>query len=290
MKKILFILIASAIYLNSFGQFKVNSYGMVDIKAQTQDWWSGLKVTVPTKSSCSYNLWSTFLNRDVFFVCAEGYLWTLKGGYFGSDISFKENIKPIEKALTKVLNLNGVRYQFKEKLGEGGEPKNSEDFRLGFIAQEVEKVFPEVVKDMPDGTKAISYTDLIAVLVEAMKEQQAQIEQLYALIYDKESKSSFNNENEVQEIKDVNKAQLFQNKPNPFSVNTEIQFDIPQNTTSAKLLIHDMYGGEVKSYNIATKGIGNITIQASELSAGMYMYTLLVNNIIVDTKKMILTK
>jgi hypothetical protein len=37
MKKILFILMASAIYLNSFGQFKINSYGMVDIKAQTQD-------------------------------------------------------------------------------------------------------------------------------------------------------------------------------------------------------------------------------------------------------------
>ena len=51
-----------------------------------------------------------------------------------------------------------------------------------------------------------------------------------------------------------------------------------------------MQGTEIKSYTIIAKGSGNITIQGHELPAGMYMYTLLVNNNIVDTKKMILTK
>jgi len=51
-----------------------------------------------------------------------------------------------------------------------------------------------------------------------------------------------------------------------------------------------MQGSEIKSYTITTRGSGNITIQAQELPAGMYMYTLLVNNTIIDTKKMILTK
>jgi hypothetical protein len=51
-----------------------------------------------------------------------------------------------------------------------------------------------------------------------------------------------------------------------------------------------MQGAEIKSYTITAKGAGNIIIQGSELQAGMYMYTLLVNNTIVDTKKMILTK
>ena len=85
-------------------------------------------------------------------------------------------------------------------------------------------------------------------------------------------------------------GKLFQNMPNPFSVNTEIRFEIPENSTSAKLLIHDMQGVEIKSYAITSKGIGNIFIQGSELQAGMYMYTLLVNNMIVDTKRMVLTK
>ena len=83
---------------------------------------------------------------------------------------------------------------------------------------------------------------------------------------------------------------MFQNTPNPFSANTEISFEIPEGANSSKLLIHDMQGAEIKSYNITAKGVGNIIIQGSELQAGMYMYTLLVNNRIVDTKKMILTK
>jgi len=75
-----------------------------------------------------------------------------------------------------------------------------------------------------------------------------------------------------------------------FAANTEIIFEIPENSTSAKLLIHDMQGAEVRSYPITSKGVGNIIIQGSELQAGMYMYTLLVNNTIVDSKRMILTK
>ncbi|MDR0206092.1 MAG: tail fiber domain-containing protein [Bacteroidales bacterium] len=306
MKKILFILIATAIYLNSFSQFKVYSYGMVDITTQTQDWWPGLKVTVATYNSTAYNLWYNGSGR--FFAHASGYIWCEKGGYFGSDISLKENIRPIENALQKVLNLNGVRFQYKERSGEEENPNNPEHFRLGFIAQEVEIVFPEVIKNMPDGKKAMSYTDLIAVLVEAIKAQQAQIEDLQMMVatYCKQNPdltppTNFLNNNDgadegigassVDEntLQGIENAKLFQNLPNPFSMNTEIRFEIPYNTTSAKLLIHDMQGTEIKSYNII-RGVGSVVIQGSELQAGMYMYTLLVNNKIVDTKKMILAK
>jgi hypothetical protein len=307
MKKIFFILISIAIYLNSFSQFKVNSYGMVDITTQTQDWWPGLKVTVATYNSTAYNLWYNGSGR--FFAHASGYIWCEKGGYFGSDISLKENIRPIENALQKVLNLNGVRFQYKESAYEEENPNNPENFRLGFIAQEVEIVFPEVIKNMPDGKKAMSYTDLIAALVEAIKEQQTQIEDLQMMFttycqqkpdYSPPINFLNNNEGTDEEIgvlsidekttQGIVNAKLFQNLPNPFSMNTEIRFEIPDNTTSAKLLIHDMQGTEIKSYPVLTKGIGSIIIQGSELQAGMYMYTLLVNHRIVDTKKMILTK
>jgi hypothetical protein len=311
MKKIYILIVLLAITAGAKAQLKINSYGMLDVKAQTQDWWPALRITVPTKSSCAYNLWNSYYNKDVFFVCGEGYLWSMKGGYFGSDIEFKTNITPITEALKKVLNLQGVRYQYKdEKEGE----ENNEDFRLGFIAQDVEAIFPEVVKDMPDGSKAMSYTDLIAVLVEAIKEQQTQIENLQEKVftcchqnpnYSPPKNSDENNgqddiemvnENLLQNLPtDENTiqgivARLFHNVPNPFSANTEIRFEIPSGATSAKLLIHDMQGAEIKSYSITTKGIGNIIIQGSELQAGMYMYTLLVNNSVIDTKKMILTK
>ena len=143
---------------------------------------------------------------------------------------------------------------------------------------------------MPDGTKAMSYTDLIAVLVEAIKEQQVQIERLQAIVYEKEVEYKNPVKNSTADEVQNAVAKLFQNIPNPFSANTEIRFEIPENFTSAKLLIHDMQGAEIKNYSISTKGAGSIIIQGSELPAGMYMYTLLVNNRIVDTQKMILTK
>lgn len=288
MKKTIIILFTMAVCQLSFAQLKINNYGMVKINAQTQDWWSGLKVVVPTYNSCAYHL--EYNGKDRSFFHASGYLWCERGGYFGSDISLKENITPIRGALQKVLSLNGVKYQFKERNIDEENPHNPEDFRLGVIAQDVEKILPEVVKNMHDGTKAVAYTDLIAVLIEAVKEQQIQIEQLQTIVYGGESKSALLNEDDTNETMTEVKAQLFQNAPNPFSVNTEIKFEIPQNTGSAGLIIHDMHGGEVKTYHIANKGFGCIVIQASELSAGMYMYTLLVDNTIVDTRKMILTK
>ena len=85
-------------------------------------------------------------------------------------------------------------------------------------------------------------------------------------------------------------AKLFDNIPNPFSLNTEIKFEIPENYISARLIIHDLQGIEIKSYAISQGGFGSITINGSDLKAGMYLYTLLIDNKIIDTKRMILTK
>ena len=72
--------------------------------------------------------------------------------------------------LSKVLELQGVSFNWKET----GEKS------IGFIAQDVEKIFPEAVATDSNGLKSISYTKLIAPLTEAIKEQQKQIELLRA--------------------------------------------------------------------------------------------------------------
>lgn len=89
-----------------------------------------------------------------------------------SDLSFKKNILPISNGLHKILSLKGVSYQWKD---------NSMDtlHHFGVIAQDVEKVIPEIVKDNTiDSKKSVEYTGLIPVLIEAIKEQQTMIEEL----------------------------------------------------------------------------------------------------------------
>jgi hypothetical protein len=86
-----------------------------------------------------------------------------------SDISVKTNIRPIENALERVLNSRGVVYDRIDT-----EDKDN----IGFIAQELEINFPELVNEKPDGTKAVKYQNAVAVLFEAVKELQAQINEL----------------------------------------------------------------------------------------------------------------
>ena len=89
-----------------------------------------------------------------------------------SDIRVKENIKTIDNALDKIKALRGVEYN---KIDN---PEKS----IGVIAQEIEEVIPEVVKEDEQGMKSVAYGNITAVLIEAIKEQQKQIDELKSII------------------------------------------------------------------------------------------------------------
>jgi hypothetical protein len=87
-----------------------------------------------------------------------------------SDVSLKENIEAITSPLAIVTRLRGVSFNWKE----------DNRAAIGLIAQEVEKVLPEVVTERENGTKAVAYANLVAVLIEAVKELKEEIELLKA--------------------------------------------------------------------------------------------------------------
>jgi hypothetical protein len=87
-----------------------------------------------------------------------------------SDVRVKENIQDIDNALDKVTQLRGVKYN---KIG-------SNEKSIGVIAQEIQKILPEVVREDQDGMLGVSYGNITAVLIEAIKEQQKQIDELKA--------------------------------------------------------------------------------------------------------------
>jgi len=87
-----------------------------------------------------------------------------------SDESLKDNIKQIEGAVEKVCALRGVEFD-RNDLEEN-------PHQIGVIAQEVEKIIPEVVLTHEDGIKSVAYGSLVGLLIEAVKEQQEQINEL----------------------------------------------------------------------------------------------------------------
>jgi hypothetical protein len=97
-----------------------------------------------------------------------------------SDISLKENIKPLNNSLSKILKLQGVTFDWKEDSETRQYTNLKED--IGFIAQQVQEIIPELVRQNNNGLLSLRDRGLTALLVEAIKEQQAQIEELKAKI------------------------------------------------------------------------------------------------------------
>ncbi len=91
-----------------------------------------------------------------------------------SDIRFKTNIRPMKNALENVLLLRGVNYDWRVK--EFPEKNFTAENQIGFIAQELEKIYPEVVFTDKDGYKSVDYSRLTPILVEAIKQQQKQMD------------------------------------------------------------------------------------------------------------------
>ena len=107
--------------------------------------------------------------------------------YYTSDIRLKDNIRPIESAIFKVQQISGVFFEWNEKANQIDQDKGTD---VGLIAQEVEKVLPEVVHIREDGIKAIAYEKVVPLLVESIKEQQVMIEELTERIKKLESVNS----------------------------------------------------------------------------------------------------
>lgn len=91
-----------------------------------------------------------------------------------SDIRLKKNITNLEDPLDKILGLRGVRFDFISEETKASAPGG----HIGFIAQEIEKIIPEVVETDKQGIKSVSYAGLTPVLVGAVQDQQKQIDEL----------------------------------------------------------------------------------------------------------------
>jgi len=100
-----------------------------------------------------------------------------------SDVTQKAQIQPLLGALERVTALRGITYRWKDKT-------LNQEKQIGFSAQEVEKVFPEVVRRAPNGLKTVAYDHLTVALVEAVKEQQREIEKLNERVRELEERAT----------------------------------------------------------------------------------------------------
>ena len=126
------------------------------------------KLYIDNLSSSTPLIWGDFEANNV--VIYGGF--RAIASYSSSDRRWKKNIESLESSLDKVSNLQGVSYEW--KTDEYPDFGLMEGKQIGLVAQDVEQVLPELVSEGKDGYKAVSYTKLTAVLVEAVKELKTQ--------------------------------------------------------------------------------------------------------------------
>lgn len=210
-----------------------------------------------------------------------------------SDARLKEDVVELNNNLDKIKQLRPVSYNYidKDKFGSGR--------TIGFIAQEVETVIPEVVKKAADDyeLRSLNYVEIIPVLTGAIQEQTKIIEEQKTLIADLLKRvealetNCAKNQSSEKLPSNTDGAYLKQNVPNPTAQNTVIKFYLPATIAMASLNIYDMTGKEIKAMPVNTRGEETgITISAGELTPGMYMYTLIADGKEIDTKKMIISQ
>ena len=227
-----------------------------------------------------------------------------------SDGRFKKDLKKDVSGLDFIKQLNPVSYTldkdaFDEFLGipdsiriERAASRKTPQRQVGFVAQEVEAtvkksgfIFSGVETPQNESDPyAIRYSEFVMPLVKAVQELSDMVDSRQKeIVRLKEAVHKYRQDNLVNEKKSVYGA-LFQNNPNPFSSSTEIQMELPEVTRQASVIIYNLEGKQLKNIKVNERGAATVKISGSEFNPGMYLYALIADGNVVDTKRLILTK
>ncbi len=237
---------------NLFAQLKVFPGGKVgigtsdvnDTKVHIINDMEGMGLKVTTNSATPWSYVSKFTGaaynvkaisvsentQENLFITCNGSLWST-GAWQFSDNRMKTKVKEIDNPIDKIMKLSGVYYYYKPVATYSkllGLNVNDTIRHIGFITQEVKAVIPEVVDTTNLGTMGVNYAQLIALLTAGIQQQQGEINALKIQIKQccekanptgkKDTSINLGKTNSTGFINE--QYILFQNQPNPFSVNT----------------------------------------------------------------------
>lgn len=220
-----------------------------------------------------------------------------------SDMRLKRDVSEIKsEALYNLSKLNPVQYfwdkeqYIKLKMNNidtsDKEKHTLVDFLLdnnihyGLLAQEVETLYPELVAKDEQGCLSINYVELIPLLIQSINDLNEEVQALKGTSVKRAPSASMTN----APLEENGVPLLYQNNPNPFSQVTVIKYQLPQTVQAAYIYVYDMSGKQLGSHILLDRGEGQLTISAREYHAGMYLYSLIADNQLVDTKQMIITQ
>lgn len=267
---------------------------------------------VPNSTALGYNAKVTAANQvrignmDVTSIGGVVSWSTLSDGRFKKDV--QEDIAGLEF----IKALRPVSYRLDENRVKGYLGIEGQDVdvaaahavmqrRTGFIAQEVEKlvaksgyVFGGVdVPKSPADLYGIRYSEFVVPLVKAVQELSVIVEEQHAQIQEQQLKIEKllgNFDGTLALSMAGTKTSLLQNTPNPFTEITQIKAVVSEQALYASIIVFNLEGKKVKELPVKGRGEILVPLEGADLTPGMYLYSLVVDGELVDTRKMILSR
>ena len=169
--------------------------------------------------------------------------------------------------------------------------------RYGLAADQLKDVYPELVYEDANVNVSINYVEMVPLLVQSISELNGRVNEL------ERENAALRASNDMAEAKgrgmasvingvaaDTDILSLAQNVPNPFTDKTTIDVNVPEAVQNAAILIYDMSGKQIDKIQVSARGASQVSISGTALSEGMYLYSLIADGKVVDTRKMILTR
>ncbi len=218
--------------------------------------------------------------------------------YSPSDKRLKNIIGTSKKGLSDLMKIKIYDYSFKSD--------RDQQVLTGFMAQELYEIFPQSVHKPRDNNDPaeknpwmVDYGSITPLIIKAVQELSTMNDAKDSAIQQQNIKIN-DLQNQINELKAmifsnqsstiISSSSLQQNIPNPFNQTTAIHYTLPQQYSSAKIIVTDNNGKTLKELNLSSKGKGSLKLDAATLSSGAYQYSLYVNGRLIDTKQMVLAK
>ena len=229
-----------------------------------------------------------------------------------SDTRFCDNLVSLgerdnsgKETLENVLNMNVMEYNMKSRLGEMPTdiaPEKAEEVRksyeylksqdekissrrhFGVDAEELQKLYPDLVLEGQDGYLSVNYSELVPLLIRSIQVLKQELDEVKTKSNARRS-STTGIDPSIASSGNI----LYQNTPNPFKEQTVIQFKLADDAKDASICIFDMTGKTLKKLPISS-GMESVSVGGYELGEGLFLYSLVVNGQEIDTRRMIISK
>jgi hypothetical protein len=239
----------------------------------------------------------------------DGDVVTTSTQYYTSDKRMKKDILSLNNSLEIIKKLNPVSYNFDNESNPHIVLPHEKQY--GFLSQEIQEILPELTKVITHPAKldedgkeiapkkeflGLNYNGFIAILTDGIKEQQVHIESLEKQLDEQKQlintltqkvfgTTGINNTNTVE-----TGFQMSQNEPNPFTHETVVKYILPTTISTAFMAVYDLSGKQITTFPINDRGSASVVLTSDKLAAGIYIYSIVADGKVVDSKRLIVAE